>query len=295
MRKALIVAILAFISITNTTILGQQDFEKELIDSVIIDSKYAMAKYEITGTAGATRGNIAEQLVIYLNGQPMIFTGSKSIKLHNFNKNDKNANPNYARDINGDGFKEIIILGHTGLGSCCNHLAFHTLSDSVVIDLGIFELKDLGEYQLKDLDKDSIPELIFSDPHFVKWNTSFSSSPHPTIIWKWHENKYKAANYKFSKYLAEQITKENYKNLEKAIKRRVEKEYDPQHEFYKYPPSELWGLMLDYIYCNQSDKAKSIFDQYWPKEIPGKDEFYEEFQAKYKSSDYWKDINRSDW
>ncbi len=295
MRKALVITILMVLSLTMGMVHAQDQIAKEIIDSLVIDDHYSVGKYELTGMKGIARGNKAQQLIFYLDGAPTMYTASKNLELYDFNGGEKASKPDYARDINGDGLEEIIIQGHTGLGGCCNHIAFHTLGKAAIQDLGTFDLQEFDEFELKDIDNDSIPELIFQDPHYLKWNAPFSESPRPTVIYKWDNGKYRGANFKFSDYLLKQIDKNAIKDLEKAIKRRVEKEYDPDHEYYKYPPARLWGLMLDYIYANKKDKAETILMQYWPDEIPGKDLFYVQFLVNFKKSDYWPDIEKSEW
>ncbi|MCP4580159.1 MAG: hypothetical protein GY839_00975 [candidate division Zixibacteria bacterium] len=286
------VTAIALIVILASTSLADPKYNRQVRDSVTI-GRYTAITYESVSFEGE---KLHEELMIKLGPSPAMSTMSKSIQLYNFGSDaDDPSGASYTKDLNGNGTDDIIVVGHTGLGSCCNHISIHSLDEKFLTEIGRFKLLDVDVFYLEDLDKDSLPEIIFRDANFGKWNAPFDESPMPLLIWKWYEGKYRLANIKFSDYLKGKRDKDNPKKLKKLTETRMEKEYDPKHEFYRFPPSLLWGMMLDYIYAGDAEAADSLFNAEWPKEIPGKQEFYDSFQAQLKKGIYWPEIGRSDF
>lgn len=271
---------------------GQPNFLRVPRDSIDLGD-YKAILYEIYIPIGDTSEKNSEELYISKDDKPAMTTKSITVSMFNFGTEDSTSEGKYYKDINNDGIDEIIVMGHTGLGSCCMHVSIHGLNEEFISDLGRQELKDLDVFYFEDIDNDSIPEILHGDPHFLRWKAPFDDSPRPLLIWKWHEGGYRLANFKHADYLLGKITDDDYKLLEKAIARRVEKEYNPDHEYYKYPPPALWDLMLDYIYAGESGKADSLFEEYWPEQIPGKEVFYGEFKNHLENGLYWQGITNS--
>ena len=55
-------------------------------------------------------------------------------------------------------------------------------------------------------------------------------------------------------------------------------------------PTELWGLMLDYIHCGEGRRARELVDELWPPTVWGKREFLKEFDATLRKGRFWKRI-----
>lgn len=282
---------LLLIAISSNVLYAQPSTKKIARDSVFF-GEYKAITYEYIQPNGLKR---TEELLIMKGSQRISSTFSKEISLYNFGKAASVMSEDiYAKDINNDGYNEIVTAGFTGKGNCCTHLTVHSLR-SKIAEIGRFKLGKVRDFYLEDIDKDSLLEIISWDANFIEWNTSFDNSPKPLLIWKWHNNGYRLANFKFSDYILDKTDKNETKELKSLIKKRVNEEYDPNHKYLKYPPSKLWGIMLDYIYAGKPEKAESIFNKYWPEKIPGKEDFYKKFQEHLKESNYWSALKRSDF
>lgn len=270
---------------------AQPDMTKEARDTIWLN-EYKAVIYDVYDEDGEKK---SEMMTLFKDTRLVNSFGSKTVSLYNFGTSaDSAKGEKYRKDINNDGIDEIITIGFTGSGNCCNIITIASLNSNYV-ELNQFNLREIEVFYFEDLDNDSIPELIFRDAAFINWQAPFDESPKPLLIWKWLNYSYKLANFKFSDYLLSKITDEDFQELEKLIKVRVEKEYDPEHKYYNTPPPRLWGIMLEYIYADKSEKADSIFNQYWPEEIPGKDDFYRDFQSRLEKGPYWSQLKKSYW
>jgi len=293
MRKATIVTMaLMLIICCIANAQTQKQYKEKLVDSFDLGKQYTAKIYDYYNLSGKVKLN--EELKIFYGDKPVSSTFSPIMKAFQFEPATKTTTAVYLKDINKDGLDEIILIGHTEEnGDCCNHISIHNLNGTNMKDIIRFESKEADSIFLKDLDNDLIPELFFQDANFVGWNAPAEQSPMPLLVWKWDGSTYDLANFKFADYLVKQAKANDLKKLKKQIDTRV-KEYDPDDEYKKYPPPMLWGVMLDYIYAGQKATADSLFEQYWPKEIPGKQEFYNQFEKQYKSSIHWGMIEKSD-
>jgi hypothetical protein len=267
---------------------------KQKLDLVPTDSidmgDYVAVFYDIYDKSGEKKQ--AKQLSIYRDNKIAATVSTAYITLYNFAQDKKNAKPVYRKDVNKDGIDEIIIIGRTNGFDCCYHAGMHGLTPDKFTDITRFELKQTDNLFFKDINKDSIPEIFFKDANFANWHARLVDSPLPELIWEWHNGDYRLANYKYADYLAKDLKKLDFAKLQAAIKTWTEN-YNPASEAQKYPPPMFWGYMLDYIYADQAAKADSIFNEYWPKEIPGKDEFYAEFKQHLEDGIYWKGLQES--
>ena len=260
-------------------------------DSISLGN-YVAVLYEIFNKEGDQKLN--EEISIYRDGKIAASAYSPEVSLYNFAQGDKKAKPVYMKDINKDGYNEVIIIGRMGEGNCCYHAGLHRLKPSKFEDITRFDLKQTKDLYLEDIDKDSIPEIVFADANFAEWHAPLEKSPMPVLIWKWQDNDYRIANYKFADYLAKKLKKDDLAKLSQAMKKSVS-EYKADDMYKKYPSPLLWSYMLDYIYANKQAKADSIFNDYWPKEIPGKDAFYYEFKKHLEDGFYWEGLQKSDF
>jgi hypothetical protein len=200
-------------------------------------------------------------------------------------------------DINKDGKMEIMVDEFTGGAHCCHLIAIYSL-DSVATK--IFDYN--GEHShlyIGDIDNDSLYELLSTDCSFAYWQTCYAESPRPGLIWRWDNGKYRLANFLYSDYLLEEYTSGDKRQVLSRIKETVNSangsikayKYDPDNT--QFPPPYLWELMLDYIYAGKSYIADSIFNEVWPQEIEGKEEFYKDFRGVLENGPYWKELQES--
>jgi hypothetical protein len=288
-KSAIIIAAILIWAFAGTQAVAQKSYYTEVIDSIDLGDYEGVLSQVIDRE---TKNKLTQQLTIYKDGRPATTTFSKTLAFFDFHSGDTKAKPLYHEDINKDGIDEIIIRAHSSGDTCCNMVSIHALKPDKIADITRFDMKEDSIFYIKDIDNDSIPELFFRDAQFAGWHAPIEKSPMPLLIWKWDDGQYRLANFEFSDYLLAKISDKEIKKLPEMVDKRV-KEYDAKNEYKKYPPAELWGLMLDYIYAGKESMANSVFEKNWPSEIPGKKQFYDEFQKKLKESLYWKGLQSS--
>jgi hypothetical protein len=172
-------------------------------------------------------------------------------------------------------------------------MRLYTISDSAIF-LDSVQAENSTAF-LKDLDRDSIPEFIANDLHFLWWKTWKTESPRPLLVWKWDGNRFKLANYRFRDFIIEFHSRwVNFSELPK-IDSSMTSGYDRNDEIPVFPPPELAIVMLAYIYAGRPQMADSIFDSYWQDTIPGKDAYYRDFHQQLDSNPIWPELQQSNW
>jgi len=229
-------------------------------------------------------------LNIFKGDEPVFKTGDYQIELYNFSADS--ARPVYTKDMDGDGIDEFILHCNGGGQQCCNEVRVFGLYDEPILKDSVYNWSP--RLKLKDIDNDGIPEINCSENHFRGWKAHPAESPVLSLIWKWDGEKYRLANFKFGEYLLNRRSKWRSKGI--PLPDSLEGlRYDPDSDEPDFPPVALWGRMLKYIYAGQATRADSIFNEYWPDEIPGKKEFYRDFKAYLQRSGHWQQLQDSDW
>ena len=202
---------------------------------------------------------------------------------------EESLNNCYAVDLNKDGSQEIGILrwvpGTSNYDS--SGFAIYTLrNDSAILDNNFLKVSYVD---FKKVTADSLPELIFSDYYLDSLNL-----PSPSLIWQWHDGKYKQANFKFPDYIlpnkrAWEIGLNELKSYDDSL------QYSPQSLKSSFPSGTLDRLMLTCFYAGKSLLADSIMEEYWPYQIPGKNEYYQSLLEIIHADPYWPQIQDSNW
>ncbi len=203
-------------------------------------------------------------------------------------------------DLTGDGIGEVIFSYPSGGNDGTGSSFIYTLNpaDSSAKRIGTFDGFKLGydEVYPKDIDRDSIPEMISRNRMWECWNVPCAGSPAPLMIWKWTGKRYRLANFKYSNYILEKRGTA-YKDtvwLTSSIRRWVRDVYGSPASGMPYPP-EVWGATLDFIYAGRSREADSVFNAWWPPEIPDKEKCYKELWQHVHADPSWPELMKSDW
>jgi hypothetical protein len=193
-------------------------------------------------------------------------------------------------DITGDGVPDLVIAEYTGGAHCCLNFYVFTIGQEFRY-FGKIEANDGDWSYFADLDGDQCLEFIGYDWTFAYWRTGFASSPAPDIILRFHDGVYILAEDLMRKPVPIPSELDENTRVIQADESWTMKGHPP-----KTPPASLWQMMLDLIYSGHADAAWQFFDQTWVADIPGKEEFLEDFRAQLMKSPYWREIehlNRS--
>lgn len=270
----------------------------------VMDPEYYLQTYEIAGYDSLSLGQFTgimyyryyeeyriDFFLRIMDGENVIYEfGDYELSLYKFHRDDDGEE--YSRDINGDGTREFILhCDHGGQQGYDDILVFSLRDEPTIINS-----VSCGSpfVRVIDIDKDDIPEVFCGDYLFVGWKAHPSASADLRLIWKWDGEKYRLANFKFSDYLLEQTS--DWWAGEIPLPDTLEgHRYDPEAKEPDFPPVKLWGKMLRYIFAGQAAQADSLFDEYWPEDIPGKEEFYRDFKRHLEGDSLWQQLLESDW
>jgi hypothetical protein len=198
----------------------------------------------------------------------------------------------FLQDINKDGFKEVIVEYSLTGASCCEgagHL--FSLRDTAAL---ILEMPPADtRFQIRDYENDSIPEIVTVDGVFqFFFDYNFRAFMEP-LFWKWDGTKYKIANKQF----AARILNALGPNQMPAMKDLawVDSVQLSASNIIGVPSYQYFNMVFGYYAAGMPDKADSLFDQYWPDGVNGKDVYYKEIKNRIKNDPYWPQILDSDW
>ena len=230
----------------------------------------------------------------------------------------------FARDVTGDGIANIVIWHWSGGNHCCHSATVFELGPTLKV-LGRFDGEDSTPF-VTDLDGDGIDEIQMRDSTFAYWNACYALSPQPQLIFRYHDRHYSLA----PNLLRDQLDDERVRELmgaapglreeiqlgakeaglpqqvpgawhgmeDVAIRfvngtyrnERREKAYF-EYESWYWLPSELWGTMLELIYCGRSRAAEEFILKAWPAGLVGCDDFLEDFRRQLALSPYWTELS----
>jgi hypothetical protein len=273
------------------------DFTTDGIDTIAIGGYqgYVYYRYE-------NKHKINFNIRIVNDTASVLERGAFEVGLYNFCQDSINAADTcYLKNIDDDSYPEMIIRCYGGGNHCCEDLIVISLQDSaIILDSLQTDYSPFG--LIKDLDGDSIPEYVWSDPSWDWWKTFRSAFEtgagryYPDLVWKWDGARYRIANYKFPGILLNEYIIHLRNKLEiSEIPDSLKKGYDPSDSTPMFPPPELVNIMVAYHYAGDIAQADSIFDNFWPDNIPGKTAFYSDLKEYLISTPYWDQIKDSNW
>jgi hypothetical protein len=174
----------------------------------------------------------------------------------------------------------------------------NSLCDYYIFEIGktfkfITAIKDtgIGYGKFEDLHRDGNLDLMtYDESTFNYWHCGGAFSPHPTLILRFQNHKYRLDLEKMKKPAPTRQELENWAVGFKARFADCQNDYD--FETWS-APYEMWGKMLDLIYTGNMGSAWKLCDLSWPVNRPRKVEFMKEFIKQLQTSPYYKEINQA--
>jgi hypothetical protein len=201
------------------------------------------------------------------------------------------------KDINNDGAPEFIINICWGGMHCCNESGICTLGENARTLSTVFA--DVALNTIKDIDNDSIPEFINCNIHWGWWNREKVWGGNcPPLISKWDGDQMHLANFNFPDYILEPIgdwysrlREQNQKNPNSQRELLIKYPFNPNDS----PYSDLFTSMALYAYAGKIDMVDSVFNEFWPDDVPDKEDARAIFKTWLESDQWWKEIQKSNW
>jgi hypothetical protein len=198
----------------------------------------------------------------------------------------------YFHDINKDGLKELVItVGWMG-GSCCEGgLKLYSINDTA--NLLIEMTPTTVGFRIKDIENDSIPEFITWDGTFTFFMYYPYRAFNQQLIWKWDGIKYRIANSHFADYLLNQLGSNKMPPLEYITE--VDSTKIDSIQTIGLPSFYFLDMVFGYYFAGKPQTGDSLFDVYWPPNLPGKDNYWQEIHNRIDADTLWPQILDSNW
>ena len=260
-------------------------------DSLFFDG-YKAVTYNYEDSSGHIT-SILNVLRIFRGRKEMIAVYDECSGMYNFCESLPIFKDNcYLQDINKDGLGELIIAYGTGGANCCEGGYLYSMADSAIL---LLQMKPaLLSFELTDIDNDSIPEILTCADIFA----SFMEYPYRSfmqwLIWKWDGKSYRLANGRFADYILDQLGPNQIPPLD--VLNGHTKLWVTASKLIDAPSNAFWEMVFSYYFAGKPLQADSLFNTYWPPNVPGKDEYYKELKRRTSSlNPLWQNIKESNW
>ncbi len=253
------------------SICSGQDFDpfalKASEDTVFLGD-YIAVRYNYVDSLGR-RTSITNELVFYKGSKEVLAITEGASSIDNLCSYDPQSSEScFLRDINADGFDEVLVAYFTGGANCCFGANLYSIDGSLKL---IFRIEpNLREFELIDLENDQIPEFIFVDETFAHWKDTYKVYL-PRLIWRWDGEKYRLANFKFSDHILQDFDLTNLKS-----------EY-------------FWSKIITLYYAGKFELADSLFNAWGSPIFSDKGTEYKLFKEQFEYGEYWQELLESDW
>ena len=174
------------------------------------------------------------------------------------------------------------ISGYSRGAWCCEE--DHFLSKKAPYEIVFEEHSKAGTSVLwRHFDSDIYKEIRIVDTNFIQWLGCTSCSALPVIYLE-----YSSDSFKLDKELMYSEASKKINNITKSggIKFLPGDEYGSDWEGYDIP-SDFIEIISELMISGREEEARKFFDDVWPKDLPKKEPFWQEFKEKLARSKYW--------
>lgn len=206
-----------------------------------------------------------------------------------------------ARDINGDGIPELIVLQDDGAARGNLIYTFYQLNGSPQLQQS-YQTSWPGA-DFRDADGDGVYEVKIGDSTLEAWHDGSTAESYVIpIILAWDGKKYVAS----AKYMKRKApTTAELKALVSKLEAEIKKSGYKAPAGSKVITSSVWGEMAWLVYSGNEQSAKALFDLMYPAatvkklapttagssysggaKLETREQFWQEFMAKLKTSQY---------
>ena len=170
------------------------------------------------------------------------------------------------------------ISGYSGGAWCCTE--DHFLSKKAPYEI-VFEEHSYGDDSVlwRHFDSDIYKEIRIEDTNFIQWLGSTASSALPVIYLEYSSDSFKLDKELMYSEASKKINNITNSNSIKFLPGDHWEGYDI--------PSDFIEIISELMISGREEEARKFFDDVWPKDLPKKEPFWQEFKEKLARSKYW--------
>jgi hypothetical protein len=186
-------------------------------------------------------------------------------------------------DLNGDGIPNVLIETDSGGNHCCRNHILLELGDPVdeVTRLGDDYTGVQPNFRVRGKDL-----LVDAPEWYGEWYPDLASSVPYVITVVIGPHGFHLDTRDLRRH------HEDVDSLAAPLREAWEGNksvHDPRSPI---PPVELFQTLLQMCYTGAGQDAQKLLDGVWPKDLPGKDAYWERFMKSLRGSWYWEDIRK---
>jgi hypothetical protein len=193
-------------------------------------------------------------------------------------------------DLTGRGHPDMFVSYYSGGAHCCTRILLFELKP----DLRLLATLETGDSDIAHFERDSRSggySFIQWDGIFSYWHACFACSPVLKVILKPQSDDKGDLNFRLdlNEMRKEPPTEREWREVDLPQARAA---FAPENSFDNYfVGSDLWKLMLNWIYGGQADLAWRLVDEAWPAQKAGRSQFLKDFCGQLARSEYWNDLH----
>lgn len=184
--------------------------------------------------------------------------------------------PAGAVDLDYDSVDELVVTAFSGGAHCCETVYIYQLTTPPRLVAKVEAGNGMAVYG-----RGARALFCIPDQTFDYWNAPHSASPQPEVYYTIRDGRLRVElDYMTMAVLGRNRIGEGAASEIRAALAKPGSDLDPR----------MWTRMLDLMYSGLEPLAWRFFDECWPAERPGKEEFRREFVGMLEKSPQWRDV-----
>ena len=177
------------------------------------------------------------------------------------------------------------VSGYSGGAHCCSFDLLLSKETPYEIMFSVSSDGDLGSL-VSDFDDDGNQEIQISDKVLWYWKGPPAFTARVEIYLEFTSNGFKLDKDLIYSKVSEKIKNTEYEIIQ-FIPIEEENRNDPDGWEGYWIPRELTSITAALLFSGRETEAREFLDYVWPKDLPNKDLYWEEFKEELTTSEFW--------